>query len=282
MTFRKNILLILLAVAQSNLYSQADSTIKSFESQHMITFSSGVGLNSVRDEIISPLIYRGSKIPLVISYRYRGLSNRHTVLFHYDNNDLTSSITNSSASSHFVKNQYLNLEYSYAFNVAEIKNYNTVLFLGAKFSSLLNMRNHYFEQDKSHISAEQITGLGIYFLTETRLQKESNNYLSAEINIPFISYALLTDRYNANVSEKFDDLNPEENTLWQLFKRGDIISFNKLFEIQADISYNIIITNSIGLGLYYRFQYYSFEQFHSLFHSKVMNNQFLIGLMVKL
>ena len=282
MTLSKNILLIFWVIAQSNLLSQADSTIESFESQHMFIFSSGVGLNSVRDEIISPLIYRALNIPLVLSYFYRGLNNRQTLLFHYDNKDLSSSITNKSTFSHLIKNLYLNLEYSYAFNVAEVKNYNTVFFLGAKFSSMLNMRNHYFAQDKSHTSAEQMTGLGIYFLAETHVQKKSNNFLIAEINIPLISYALLTDRYNANVSDNFDDLNPEENILWQLFKRGNIISFNKLFEIQADISYNIFITNSIGLGLHYRFQYYSFEQFHSLFHSKVINNQFLIGLVVKL
>ena len=73
------------------------------------------------------------------------------------------------------------------------------------------------------MSAEQMTGLGIYLLTETSFQNESNNFLSVEINIPFISYALLTNRYNANVSEKFDDLNFDENILWQLFKKGYLL-----------------------------------------------------------
>ena len=278
----KTILLILIGIAHSNLFSKADSTAKSFKSQHILIFSSGVVLNSVRDEIISPLIYRGSKIPLVFSYCYRGFNNCQTFLIQYDNSDLTSSISDRYPGSHFIKNLNLNLEYSYAFNIAELKSFNTFFYLGPKFSSLLNMRNHYFIQNKSHMSAEQMTSLGIYLLTESFFQKESNNFLRVEINIPFISYALLNNRYNANVSEEFDDIDVEKNILWQLFKKGNFISFNKLFEIQADISYNIFVSNHIGFDLRYRFQYYSFERHESQLHSKVLNNQFLIGMMVKL
>ena len=147
---------------------------------------------------------------------------------------------------------------------------------------MLNLRTHYFSQDKSHASAEQMTGLGIYLLAESFFQKESNNFLRVEINIPFISYALLNNRYNANVSENFDDIDVEKNILWQLFKKGNFISFNKLFEIQADISYNIFVSSHIGFDLRYRFQYYSFAQYQSLLHSNVLNNQFLFGMMVKL
>jgi hypothetical protein len=132
------------------------------------------------------------------------------------------------------------------------------------------------------MSAEQMTGLGINILTETLLQKESNNFLSVEVNIPFISYALLTNRFNANVSDKFDDLDFEQNILWQVFKKGELVTINKLFGLRADISYKYFISDSFGFDLRYRFQYYTFEQYPELFHSNVLNNQFLIGMMVKL
>ena len=244
-----------------------------------------MSLHTVRDEMMSPLKYRGTQIPLEFSYRFRGVSNRHTVLFYFDNTELNSSITKvimMLAVSHYINNLNLNFEYSFATKVTSIEDFKTTCFLGARFSSMLNMRNHYFSQSKSHESAEQMTSLGIYFLTESFFQKESNNFLRVEINIPFISYALLNNRYNANVSEEFDDIDVEKNILWQLFKKGNFISFNKLFEIQADISYNIFISSHIGFDLRYRFQYYSFEQHESQLHSKVLNNQFLIGMMVKL
>lgn len=277
-----SIILILIVLAHNNSFSQEASTMASSESQNLFTLSSGMSLHSVRDEMMSPLIYRGTQIPIEFSYRYRGLSSRHTLLFYYDNGELNSSITNRTRESHYIKNLNLNFEYSFATKVTALEDFNTTCFLGARFSSMLNMREHYFMQGKSHASAEQMTGLGVYLLTETFLQNESNNFLSVEINIPFISYALLTNRYNAGVSEKFDDLNFEQNILWQIFKKGDLVTFNKLFQIQADISYNIYISNHIGFGLRYRFQYYSFEQFESLLHSKVLKNQFLIGMMVKL
>jgi hypothetical protein len=253
-----------------------------FGTQHLFTLSSGMSLHTVRDEMMSPLMYRGTQIPIEFSYRFRGLSNRHTILFYYDNSELNSSITNKSRASHYINNLNLNFEYSIATKITAIEDYNTTCFLGARLSSMLNLRTHYFSQDKSHASAEQMTSLGIYLLAESFIQKESNNFLRVEINIPFISYALLNNRYNANVSEEFDDIDVEKNILWQLFKKGNFISFNKLFEIQADISYNIFVSSHIGFDLRYRFQYYSFAQYQSLLHSNVLNNQFLIGMMVKL
>jgi hypothetical protein len=280
-----NILLIIIVFGCGISFSQEDSTVASFETQHLFSLSSGISFHTVRDEMMSPLKYGGSQIPLEFSYCYRGVSNRHTVLFYFDNTELSSSITkvyNDAVVSHYIKNLNLNFEYSFATRITLIEDFNTTCFLGARFSSMLNMRNHYFSQSKSHESAEQMTSLGIYFLTESFFQKESNNFLRVEINIPFISYALLNNRYNANVSEEFDDIDVDKNTLWQLFKKGNFISFNKLFEIQADISYNIFISSHFGFDLRYRFQYYSFEQHESQLHSKVLNNQFLIGMMVKL
>lgn len=277
MKFIKIILFIIIVIAQSKCLAQ-DSAAVQFEPNHLVTLSTGLSSHSLRDEMMSPLIYRGSQIPIEVSYRYRGLSNRHNVSLYYDNSELNSSIT--SKSSHYIKNLNLNFEYSFAVKTAEFQNLNTTFFLGARFSSLLNMRNHYFIQGNSYASAEQMTGLGIYLLTETTIQNNSKNFLSVEINIPFISYALLTNRYNANVSEKFNDLDFEQNVLCQILKKGDFISFNKLFEIQADISYKFFVSDLIGVDLRYRFQYYSFEQYASLLHSNVLNNQFLIGMMV--
>jgi hypothetical protein len=277
-----SILLIEVIFAAGNSYSQEASTMVSCEPQHLFTLSSGMSVHTVRDEMMSPLLYRGTQIPIELSYRFRGLWNRHTLLLSYDNGELNSSITDKTRELHYVKNLDLNLEYSFAAHIAAVEDLHTACFLGARFSSMLNMRNHYFLQDKNHMSAEQMTGLGIYLLTETSFQNESGNVLRVEINIPCISYAVLSNRYNANVSEKFDGLNFEQNILWQLFKKGDVVTFNKLFEVQADVSYIFFVSNHIGFGLQYRLLYYSFAQYQDLFHARVLNNQFLLGLTVKL
>lgn len=253
-----------------------------FETKHLITLSTGVSSHSLRDEMMSPLIYSGTRMPLMLTYKYIGFLNRHTLSLYYDNSELTSSITNKNTGTHLIKDLNVNFKYSFSIRAFDIKEINASSFVGFRLSGMLNMRNHYFLADKQQTSAEQITGIGIYFLTETDFPKGSNNNLSAEINIPFISYALLSGRYNANVSSKFDDLDYEKNVLWQLFKNGNIISFNKLFEIQAEISYSYAVTKRIGLNFSYCFQYYNFVQYESLFSSKAINNQFLIGFMVRL
>jgi len=275
-------LLIIIVFGCGISFSQEDSTKELFKSQHLLSLSSGICLHSIRDEMMSPLIYSGNQIPIEFSYRFRGLSNRHTVLFYYDNSELNSSITNKTKGSHFINNLNLNFEYSFATKITSLDDLNTNCFIGSRFSSMLNLRKHYFLQDKSHLTAEQMNGLGIYFLTETTLNKETNDFLRVEINIPFVSYTVLNNHYNANVSEDLDDLNFEENVLWQVFRKGNLVSFNKLFQIQADISYNIFVSRYIGFDLQYRFQYYSFKEYKSLLRSKALNNQFLVGLMVKL
>jgi hypothetical protein len=265
-------------------FSQDSSAIAS-SPQHSFTLSTGVSLHAVRDEMMSPLLYHGTQAPLTFAYRYRGSENRHTVLFNYDNTELHSSITrrtNDVATSHYIDNLHLTFEYTFSTRAAVFDGLNTSCFVGARLSSIFNLRNHYFLRDTKHMSAEQMTGLGLYLLTETSFQNGSDNFLSVEIGIPCISYALLNNRYNANVGEDLNDLDLEQDLLWQLLKKGDVVTFNRLFEVQADIAYMIFVSNRIGFDLRYRFQYYSFAQYEDLFHARVLNDQFLIGLTVKL
>jgi len=265
--------------------SQESSPVISFESQHLLTLSSGVSSHTVRDEMMSPLMYRGTQIPVAFTYRFRGSDNRHTVLLSFDNTELNSSITksvNDVAVSHYINNLHLTFEYSLSTRAAVCENLNTTCFLGARLSSILSLRNHYFQNGNNLMSAEQMTGLGIYLLTETAIQQESDNYLRVEIYIPCVSYVLIPERYNANVSETFDDIDVEQDILWQLFKKGGVVTFNKLFQVQADVSYIFFVSNQIGIELQYRWLYYSFAQYQDLFHARVLNNQFLLGLTVKL
>jgi hypothetical protein len=284
MRLRSRIILPLIITAMQSSFAQ-DTSGTAFTPQHLFTLSSGFTAHSVRDEMMSPLLYRGTQAPLAFSYHFRGIENRHTVLLSYDNTELHSSITqsvNSGVVSHYVNNLHLNVEYSFSTRAAAFENLNTTCFVGGRLSSILNLRNHVFLQGKNHMSAEQMTGLGIHLLTETVLQRESNNLLRVEINIPCISYVLLANRYNANVSEKLDNIDFEENLLWQLFKKGDVVTFNKLFEVQADVSYIYYVSNAIGFDLQYRLLYYSFAQYQDLFRARVLSDQILLGLTVKL
>jgi len=285
MSYRLIVVIFLILSYGHISFSQDSSKIISFEPQYLITLSSGISLHTVRDEMMSPLLYRGTQAPLAFLYQFRGIENRHTVVFYYDNTELNSSITqiiNERAVSHYIMNLNLNFEYSFSTKAAVFEDLRTTLFLGARLSSILNVREHYFIQGKSQTSGEQMTGLGIHLLTETAIQQKSNNYLRVEVNIPCISYVLLSGFYNAIVKEKYNDMDPDQNIVWQILKKGDFVSFNKLFEMQADVSYIFFNSNHIAFDLQYRLLYYSFVQYQDLFHAHVLNNQFLLGLTVKL
>jgi hypothetical protein len=265
--------------------AQDSTTADSGASEHLLTLMSGISVHAVRDAIVSPLLYGGTQAPLVFSYRFCGEGSRQTLVLSYDDTQLHSSITrtvNDAAISHYINNLHLNLEYSYAASVGACEDLNTTCFVGARLTSFLNLRRHWFIQDKNLVSAEQMTGLGISVLTETALPRESGNVLRVGVNVPCISYVLLGDRYNANVGGKLDDLDLEQNLLWQLLKRGDVVTFNKLIEVQADLSYLYYVSHSIGLELQYRLQYYSVAQYQHLFHTRVLSHQVLLGLTVRL
>jgi hypothetical protein len=268
-------------------FAQDSALVKSFEPQHIITLSSGISSHTVRDEMMSPFLYRGMQAPLAFLYRFRGVKNRHTVLLYYENTELHSSITqiiNEQAVSHYIKNLNLNFEYTFSTRAAVFEDLHTTCSLGARLSSIVNMRQHYFTQGQDQNAGEVMTGVGINLLTETAIQQKSNNYLRMEVNIPCISFVLPSEIYNARISEKvsFTDLDPDKNILGQVLKMGEFVSFNKLFEMQADVSYIFFFSRHCGIDLQYRFLYYSYAQYQDLFHARVLKNQFLLGLTVKL
>ena len=50
-------LLIIIVFGFGISFSQEDSTVASFETQHLFSVSSGISLHTLRDEMMSPLMY---------------------------------------------------------------------------------------------------------------------------------------------------------------------------------------------------------------------------------
>lgn len=249
--------------------------------RHLIGFSSGLTLGAVRDEIMSPLKYSGTHMPLQLTYLYRGPLIRHTFLLSYSAGDLTSSITNIPAASHIITAHHAAFSYACATKVFDLAELNTSCFAGVGLSALLHLRQQYFRKGQSHTNADQMTGLGISVLTETSLSHGDANLLRCAIGIPCISYALLTDHYNANVSttayERSDDTD-----IMLIFNRGRFVWLGSLIDIRATVSYLMYLSDHIGLDLQYHFRYYSFPEYEELFRARVLTNQFLLGLTVAL
>jgi hypothetical protein len=257
-----------------------DST--SASPRHYLALSSGLIRGAVRDEMMSPMMYTGTSLPLQLSYSYRGSDIRHALLLSYSADDLTSSITDPRTSAHTIARTRLELSYTLALKVLDLPDLRTSCFAGGEISGLLDVRKHTFQKDRSHSNVDQLAGLGIGLLTETRLQDGTKNLLRCAIGIPVLTYTYLLDHYNPNVSSTIDNLGDEEDVVWELIKRGRVVSFGQLFEIRAAVAYLLMLGNHIGLDLQYRFHYYTYSEYEPILRAHVLTNQFLLGVTVAL
>lgn len=249
--------------------------------RHLIGFSSGLTLEAVRDEIISPLTYSGAHAPLHLTYQYRGPRTRHAILLSYGAGELTSSITNTLTGAHRITAHRAAFTYAFALRVLDIETLSSACFAGVALSGLLNLRQHYFTRGQSHTNADQMTSLGISLSTETSFPRGSAHILRSEIGVPFISYALLTDHFNANVTTTVYERNSDTD-LWAIFRRGRFIWLGSLTDIRATVSYLMYVTDHLGVDLQYRLRYYAFPEYEGLFQARVVTHQFLLGLTVAL
>lgn len=256
-----------------------DSTAR--EPQHLLGFFSGVSSHILRDDITSPLLYHGSQLPILVSYKYRGQKSREMFTAYYENLQLSSSITDNSTSSHYVRDTKALFEYWYCRKAFTIPNLNTNFYLGGNVSGFINWRDFYYLKGTKATSMESMIGLGFDALFETTFSETSMDYLSIHFHTPLLSYMLLSERYNVNVGNLGYDLGLDDNSYWWAFKQGNLVTMNKLFELRTEISYTMFLSSTFALEVQYRFQFYSFAQYKDLFHARYLNNEFLVGLIIQ-
>ena len=250
---------------------------------HLFGIHTGYSSHILRDDVASPLIYKGAQAPVEFTYRKIGSKFQHTITFNIDNLELHSSITDKSGFYlHYADNLNVSLDYACNRKAFAINPIKTDCFLGVKILSVLNARNFHYSNDNSIFFAEQLNSLGFNFLLEKKLCPSERDFFRFNINVPLISFVILNNRYNSVVSETFNKIDFNKNVLWQVFTYGDVVSLNKLLEYQTELSYSRFLTKHVGFEFKHRLHFYSFTQYKDLLHARYFNNQFLIGLIVKL
>jgi hypothetical protein len=243
----------------------------------------GYSRHNIRDEAASPLIYSGRKAPFEFSCSSTGSKDRQSIDLIIDNPELHSSITDKTGNYlHFADNFNIVLDYSFNRRAFAINPIKTACFLGLKLLNVLNYRNFHYYNGNSIIFLEQFNSLGLNFLFEKNLGPAHSDLLRFNINVPVISYVLLGDRYNAVVSDTFNKIDFNKNVFWQAFTNGEFVSFNKLLEYQTNLSYSKFLTKHVGFEFAHQFHFYYFSQYKDLLHTRYINNQFLIGLILRI
>ena len=275
------IIYIYLILISPQLFAQENDSI-STNHHHSIAIYTGYSRHIIRDDAISPFIYRGARAPIELKYSFSGNKSRHKAFLYFDKLTLKPSIPDYSYKNldHNIQNVNISLGYSYHRKFIKSASINTVFFIGAEISSLVNYRQHYFVSSTSYAMFDQFNSLALSVLIKKRF-KNKKQILSVNLSIPIITYALLRGTYNAYVGQKIDQVDISKNVFKQLAKDGNFITFNNLFDIKTEISFIRYVSKHIGFELKYCFHYYKFTQYDNLLYSKNLQNQLLIGFIVK-
>ena len=156
---------------------------------NLFIINTGYSKHIIRDDIISPLLYKGAKAPIILNYKYIGNKSRQAFTFFYDKLELKSSNTNNI--SPYAINSNAFIEYAYNRKIYTLNNLKTNCYLGGKFVAFINYRDYYFSNYGNHFSGELMTSIGINLLLEKNFNGKKDSYLYFNINMPIFAYVIL-------------------------------------------------------------------------------------------
>jgi len=259
------------------LASTNDTSI--FKSRHFVGVYTGLGKHIIKDDIISPLIYKGSKAPIGLTYSLQKVNSIQNLSIFFDKTVLKSSISNSWFSP-YTNNLNAILNYSYNRRTYSNSKLNTDLYLGGKFSWNICYREHYYNSYFNEISGEQLTGIGLNMILVKNFQN-SNDKMFFKFSVPILAYSAFNSRFNTVVGEATEDLDGTKNIYWQLMQNGQFVTLNNLQEFQSTIYYTKLLWKNFGFSLKYHLHFYKLVQYKDVFYVRHLNNQFTIGLIIK-
>lgn len=251
--------------------------------KHLFGIYTGYSRHLIRDEVASPLLYSGANAPFLLVYDCNSSKSRHAFTLSFGKTKLSSSNTNKSGNnSNYADNLNALLSYSFSRNVNLFKHFNVNSFWGFTFLSVLNYRNLNFNNSSSIPFFEQLNSLGTNFLVEKNVGSKKYDFISFKINIPFVAYVTFNNRYNAVVSESLIKFDSNKGVFGKVISNGEFVTFNKLFEFQTELSYTKFLTKHIALKLEHQLHFYSISHYRNLLYARYINNQYLMGLIIKL
>lgn len=263
-----------------NSYAQDSISVKP---EHLFGIYTGYSRNIIRDEVASPLMYKGGSSPVIIEYNCIKSISRHDFTIFIGNSKLSSSNTNKSGfNTNYADNLNILLFYSYSRNAKIFQRFNVNCSWGGTLSSVFNYRSLYLNGSSSLPFFEQINSLGANFLIERSLGSKRNDLTGLKINLPFLAYVTFNDRYNAVVSGSLRKYDLNKGVFRKIISNGEFVTFNKLFELQTELYYTKFLTEHIGLKLEHQLHFYSIAHYRKLLYARYLTSQYLIGLIIKL
>lgn len=217
-----------------------------------IGIGTGLSLNALKSELISPYTHKGNSAPLQLFFRSGTELSRHHVQLQY-----LASVLKSSSAGLATDEEGGYLQYAYHMRVTRIKD-NLILFGGAVVNAQGTKRTNLFRGNiGNNITGELIASLSPSLLAELSLK---NDKLSAQLWFPIFAFL-----YQQSYA-----LGPDD---------GYWLSLSNFTGFDWRVSYDKYLSERWNARLDYQFQFYRLSKFETL---ALLRNQVAISLVYKI
>ncbi len=220
------LLIINLLVSYRTTTAQAShSTVVLAAKKHRIGVDFGQANYINRDDLASPLLYKGRKKTIGLSYTYKGMKNWHWVQVNLMTGKLKTSSFRSSAD-HF----YGHIQYGYARLLGPSG--NMTFWLGGSWDNMISARNYSFLRSFSgRTTGIAVSNFNIVLLCDLLFQKKQSVVFS--LSVPVLGY-LLRNGYalvSRDITNRLTSLNSYH-----------CVRFSSLYEHTLSASFKLRLT----------------------------------------
>jgi len=236
------------------------------DSYTSIALSTGLCRFTVKDEVISPLIYKGGSVQIRLQYDRRKEKNAHSVTITYASPKLRSE-----QSSSYTNTYYGLIQYQYQRTIKSTKKSDWGLGTGTQLYALY--KQQYYSKGGTSQAGDLFASIPLHASFRKRIK--GNKELTIQAGYSVISW-IVGEVYSLNqppASMLYDDG----------FSLGHLLDGGKwtagVVDFQSVVTYRYAIHPRLGLSLTYWFRYY---QYHKLPLVQAGVHQFLGGIHFKI
>ena len=243
-----------------------------------LSLYSGIINHKVVDQTISPMIYRGTTMPLFLEANFRGEKFSHIISAYYSKLQLESNISNTDRYNiHTLEN--LNLKFEYSIAKHFFSSPRIIHSAGIQIGTFLNYRdlNMNVWASGMTVTADHASSLSLFYSYHLKDFPVVFNAVDISISTPFVSYIILEGTYNANVNESLFEMDMDKNLILQLLKYGSLVSYNKFFQINSSIIFTKELNKRFSTKFSYYFSFYLFNKYENMLQVRSLNNAILFG-----
>lgn len=172
----------IILISLQTLHAQTYRPKKNYIGVH-----TGVLSSSIKDELASPLTYKGSGAPIRLSYRFMGNKNRHSVYLSYSKLKLSPSAA-LPYGQHSLDHFQFDLAYGYHHYLASLFRDRVMLYLGGVWDNHVSVRKLYYIWDSFEVSGDLISSLDISAILEFKISKKSK--LAYQLSLPIVAFII--------------------------------------------------------------------------------------------